>query len=107
MATMLLYGNYLYNCNWNGSVICYEAATGKEVYKAKLGKNKSFTGSPVASDGKIFIADEEGTVYVFTTGPEFKVLSANPLSDICMTTPAITDNLIYIRTEKYLFAIGK
>jgi len=107
MATMLLYGNYLYNCNWNGSVICYEAATGKEVYKAKLGKNKSFTGSPVASDGKIYIADEEGTVYVFTAGPEFRVLSANPLSDICMTTPAITDNMIYFRTEHYLFAIGK
>ena len=38
---------------------------------------------------------------------EFKVISVNPLSDICMTTPAITDNLIYFRTEKYLFAIGK
>jgi outer membrane protein assembly factor BamB len=107
MATMLLYDKYLYNCNWNGSVLCYEAATGKEVYKEKLGKNKSFTGSPVASDGKIYIADEEGNVYVFMAGPEFRLLSVNPLGDICMTTPAITDNLIYFRTMKYLYAIGK
>jgi outer membrane protein assembly factor BamB len=107
MATMLLYGNYLYNCNWNGVVNCYEAATGKEVYKEKLGKMKSFTGSPVASDGKIYIADEEGMVYVFKTGPKFKLLSSSPLHDICMTTPGITDNMLYVRTEHYLFAIGK
>jgi outer membrane protein assembly factor BamB len=107
MSTMLLYDKYLYSCNWNGTVICYEATTGKEVYKEKLGKMKSFTGSPVASDGKIFIADEEGTVYIFKAGPEFKLLSANPLKDICMTTPGITDNMIYLRTEHYLFAIGK
>lgn len=107
IATMLLYDKYLYNCTWNGSVVCYEAATGREVYKEKLGKMKSFTGSPVASDGKIYIADEEGNVYVFKAGPEFSLLSTNSLGDICMTTPAITDNLIYFRTMKYLIAIGK
>lgn len=107
MATMLLYGDYLYNCNWNGSVICYEAATGKEVYRNKLGQMKSFIGSPVASDGRIFIADEEGNAYVFKAGAEFSLISTNPLGDICMTTPAITENLIFFRTMKYLIALGK
>jgi outer membrane protein assembly factor BamB len=107
MATMLLYNNYLYNCTWNGTITCYEARTGKEVYKNKLGNMKSFTGSPVASDGKIYVPDDEGTVYVFKAGPEFSLLSTNPLADICMTTPAITDNLIFFRTMKYLIAVGK
>jgi len=107
MATMLLYEGYLYNCGWNGSVVCYEASTGKEVYKNKLGQLKSFTGSPVASDGKIYMADEEGNVYVFRSGPDFKLLSTNPLGDICLTTPAITDNLIIFRTMKYLIALSK
>jgi outer membrane protein assembly factor BamB len=106
MATMLLYDNYLYNLGWNGSVVCYEAATGKEVYKNKLGQMKSFSGSPVASDGKIYIADEEGNAYVFKAGPEFSLISTNSLGDICMTTPAITDNLIFFRTMKYLIAVG-
>jgi len=62
----------------NSFVAALDAETGKEVYKEKLGKMKSFTGSPVASDGKIYIADEEGNVYVFKAGPEFSLLSVNP-----------------------------
>jgi outer membrane protein assembly factor BamB len=106
MATLLLYRGYLYNCGWNGSVVCYDAATGREVYKNKLGMMKSFTGSPVASDGRIFISDDEGTVYVFTAGPEFSLLAANPLGDVCMTTPGITDNMVIFRTMRYLVAIS-
>ena len=107
MATMLLYQGYLYNCGWNGTVVCYDAATGREVYKNKLGQMKSFVGSPVASDGKIYIADEEGNAYVFKAGPEFSLVATNPLGDICMTTAAITEGMIFFRTMKYLIAIGR
>jgi outer membrane protein assembly factor BamB len=107
MATLLLYQGYVYNCAWNGTVVCYDAASGKEVYKNKLGQMKSFAGSPVASDGKIYIADEEGNAYVFRAGPEFSLVATNTLGDICMTTPAITDGTIYFRTMKYLVAVGK
>lgn len=107
MSTLLLYRGYLYNCGWNGSVVSYEAATGKEVYKNKLGIMKSFTGSPVASDGRIFISDDEGTVYVFKAGPEFSLLAGNALGDVCMTTPGISDNMIIFRTMRYLIGIGE
>ena len=107
MHTMLLYGDYLYNCRWNGNVSCYNAKTGEELYSEKLGDTKSFTASPVASDGKIYIADDEGTVYVLQAGDTFKLLATNLLNDICMTAPAITDNIIYFRTQKYLVAISK
>ncbi len=59
--TMLLYRNLLYNVNWNGTINCLDPSTGKEIYNAKLGKSKSFIASPVASDGRIYIVDEEGT----------------------------------------------
>jgi outer membrane protein assembly factor BamB len=107
MQTLLLYSDYLYNCNWNGRVNCYEALTGKEVYKEMLGKARSFTGSPVVSDGRIFIADEEGVVHVFAAGPAFRPLGTYSLGDICLTTPAITDGMIIFRTVKHLIAIGK
>ncbi len=106
MQTMLLYGEYLYNCNWNGTINCYNAGNGKLIYKEKLGKSNSFTGCPVASDGKISFPSDDGKVYVFQAGPTFKLLSTNELNDICMTTPAITDNIIFFRTKKYLIAIA-
>ena len=107
MHTLLLYRNRLYNVNWNGSVNCLDPLTGKEIYNAKLGNTKSFIASPVASDGKIYIVDEEGTVYIIQDGDSFIQLAEIPLNDICMTAPAITDGMIYFRTQNYLTAVGK
>jgi outer membrane protein assembly factor BamB len=107
MHTLLLYKNHLYNVNWNGIVVCLDPLTGKEIYNAKLGKAKSFIASPVASDGKIYVVDEEGTVYILEDGDTFKLLSEIQLKDNCLTAPALTDGMIYFRTQKYLFAVGK
>jgi outer membrane protein assembly factor BamB len=107
MHTLLLYKNHLYNVNWNGVLVCLDPLTGQEIYNAKLGKTKSFIASPVASDGKIYIVDEEGTVYIVEDGNEFKLLAEIPMNDICLTAPAITDGMIIFRTQKYLIAVGK
>jgi outer membrane protein assembly factor BamB len=107
MHTLLLYKNHLYNVNWNGTLICLDPLTGKEIYNAKLGKTKSFIASPVASDGKIYVVDEEGTIYIIQDGDEFKLLAEIPMNDICMTAPALTDGMIIFRTQKYLMAVGK
>ena len=107
MHTMLLYRDRLYNVNWNGSINCLNPLTGKEIYDAKLGQTRSFIASPVASDGKIYIVDEEGMIYIIQDGDAFKLLAEIPLNEICMTAPAITDGMIFFRTQKYLTAAGK
>jgi outer membrane protein assembly factor BamB len=107
MHTLLLYKNHLYNVNWNGVIVCLDPLTGQEIYNAKLGKTKSFIASPVASDGRIYIVDEDGTVYILEDGNEFKLLAEIPMNDICLTAPAITDGMILFRTQKYLIAVGK
>jgi outer membrane protein assembly factor BamB len=105
--TLLLYRDHLYNVNWNGTIICYDASTGKEIYNAKLGTTKSFVASPVASDGKLYIVDEQGTVYIIQDGIAFKKLAEIPLNDVCLTAPSLTDGMIFFRTQKYLIAVGK
>ncbi len=107
MHTLLLYKNHLYNVNWNGTIICLDPLTGKEIYNAKLGKANSFIASPVASDGKIYVVDEAGTIYVLQDGESFKLLAEIPMNDTCMTAPAITDGMIIFRTQKYLVGVGK
>lgn len=104
--TLLLYKDHLYNVNWNGSVVCYDATTGKVLYNAKLGNTQSFIASPVASDGKIYIVDERGTVYIIGDGNIFNKIAEFPLNDICLTAPSITDGMIFFRTQKYLIAVG-
>ena len=105
--SLLLYGDHLYNVNWNGTVQCYDAYTGNEIYNAKLGRTRSFIASPVASDGRLYIVDEEGTVFILRDGSSFSQIHEIPLNDICLTAPAITDGMIFFRTQKYLIAVGK
>jgi outer membrane protein assembly factor BamB len=107
MQTLLLYRDHLYNVNWNGSVVCLDPLSGKEIFSGKLGKTKSFIASPVASDGKVYIVDEEGTVYILKDGNSFQLIEEIPLDDVCMTAPAITDGMIIFRTQHYLIAAGK
>jgi outer membrane protein assembly factor BamB len=105
--TLLLYRNHLYNMNWNGSVQCYDPETGNVLFTGKLGNTQSFIASPVASDGKIYIVDEQGTVYILKDGSTFSEIAEIPMNDICLTAPSITDGMIFFRTQKFLIAVGK
>lgn len=106
MQTPLVYGDLLYNCRDNGVLSCYDAKTGKMLYRERLGGGwTGFTASPVAGDGKIYFTSEQGETYVVAAGPEFKLLATNTLGEICMATPALSEGMLLYRTERHLVAI--
>jgi outer membrane protein assembly factor BamB len=107
MQTLLLYDNCLYNLGWNGILQVIDPLTGEELYKQKLGGARSFTASPVASDGRVYMVDDEGTVYVLKSGRSYELIATSELGGISMTVPAITEGMIYFRTVDKLIAIGK
>ena len=108
MQTPLVYGDYLYVCRDTGVVGCYEAKTGKRVYNERLGTGRGgFTASSVAGDGKLYFTSEDGDIYVVQAGAEFKLLSTNPMDEVCMATPAISNGALFYRTQGHLVAIGK
>ena len=108
MQTPLVYGDFLYVCQDNGSLSCYDAASGKQRYRARLGEGgEGFTASPVASSGKIYYTSEQGTVFVVKPGPEFSVLATNRLEEICMATPALSEGTLFFRTQGHVIAIGE
>ncbi|MDD2304126.1 MAG: PQQ-binding-like beta-propeller repeat protein [Prolixibacteraceae bacterium] len=103
MQTPLIYNGYLYNLQVNGQLMCFDAMTGELKYKDSL--KEAFTASGIAADGKLYFSSEEGNIFVVQAGPEFKLLSKNALKDICMATPAISENAIYFRTQHFLIAV--
>lgn len=107
MPTPIVYDNYLYTCTNAGVVTCFKAQTGKQVYRERLGGEGGYTASPVAADGKLYFTSEESDVRVLRAGPKFELLAVNPLGDPCVSTPAISDGMIFIRTQHYLFGIGR
>jgi outer membrane protein assembly factor BamB len=107
MQTPLVYGDYLYSCHVDGVLTCFEARTGKENYKERLGTGgEGFTASPVASEGKIYFTSEQGSVFVVKPGPEFTILATNKMSEVCMATPAISGNSIFFRTQGHVISVG-
>jgi outer membrane protein assembly factor BamB/ankyrin repeat protein len=107
MPTPILYGEHLYTCPNSGLVTCYEAKTGKQVYRERLGGSATYTGSPVAADGRLYFTSEEHGVTVVKAGPKFEKLAVNPIGEVCMATPAISDGMIFVRGQHHLFALGR
>ena len=100
-------GKYFYIINDRGIVWCLDAKTGAEVYGQQRIKPGTYSGSPVLADGKIYITNEDGLTTVIAAGPKFEVLAENPLNDYTLSSPAISDGKIFIRTTQYLYCIGK
>ena len=108
METPLIYGDYIYSCQSDGVLSCYDARTGERMYKERLGSGgDGFTASPVASAGKLYFASEQGSVFVVRPGPKFSVMATNQMGEVCMATPAISDNTIYFRTQGHVVAVGR
>ncbi len=108
IPTNIVYGDYLYNLrDYGGKLTCYNAKTGELVYEDKLPDSKSITASPIASKGKIYYSMEDGTVFIIKAGEKFEIIAKNSLDETIMATPAVSNNMLFFRTQHYLFAIGK
>ena len=103
----LYYKGRVYMIKNGGIVSCLESTTGKLVYRTRLNASGAYFSSPVAANDRIYIASGKGTVVVFATGDELKVLARNNLGEEIKATSAIVDNKLYIRTAKHLYAFGE
>jgi outer membrane protein assembly factor BamB len=99
-------GTYVYVVNDRGIMFCLDARTGKEIYGRQRLHPGTYSGSPVLADGKIYITNEDGVTSVVKAGPGFEVLAENDFDDYTLSSPAISEGQIFIRTAKALWCIG-
>jgi len=74
LVTPIVYGDYLYACTDSGILSSYDAKTGEQAFRARLGSGGSFAASPVAADGKLYFASEDGDVFVVRLDPGMNCL---------------------------------
>lgn len=104
MQTPLIYKGYLYNLQVNGQITCFDALTGEVKYRDSL--KEAFSASGIAADDKIYFSSEDGNIYVLQAGPTFKVIAKNSLKDVCMATPAVSENTLFFRTQHFVVAVN-
>jgi len=100
-------GTYLYSINDRGIMYVLEAKTGKTVYGPQRLRNATYSGSAVLADGKIYVTDEDGVTSVVQAGPKFVLLAENDLGDYTLSSPAVSEGQIFVRTASFLYAIGQ
>jgi len=100
VPSLLIKDGYLYASADEGIAYCWEAATGKEMWKQRLGGK--FTASPVLVGDSVFATNEEGTTFIFKARADrFEKIAENKLGDEVMATPAICGDRIYMRVASH------
>ena len=84
-----------------------DVATGKPNYTQRLDGLTNVYASPVAASGRIYVVGRDGVAAVLDAGPDPKVLATNTLGDGFDASPALVDDEMYLRGQKYLYRISR
>ncbi len=99
-------GTHVFVVTDNGVSYSLDAKTGATVWGPSRLKSGTYSASPVLADGRVYATNEDGMTSVFKAGAPFELLAENPLNDYTLSSPAVSQGQIFIRTAKHLFAIG-
>ncbi len=108
MCTPLVYRDHTYIVTYQGILSVFDAKTGERKYQQRLLENtaSAFTSSPVANDGKVYVASEDGQMIVLKAGPVFEKIATNDMGASVLATPAISEGRLIVRTQGMVMAIG-
>lgn len=105
VSSLVLYQGLIYMANDAGVASCFDAKTGEKIWQART--EGIFSASPVAGDGKVYLLSETGETIVLKAGREFQVIARNDLGERLVASPAISEGQLFIRTDGFLFCIGR
>jgi outer membrane protein assembly factor BamB len=101
-------GKLLYVVRDNGVVHALDVQTGKIVWGPERLPKDNYSASPTLADGKIYITSETlGVTSVFAAGPKFQMLAENPSGEYTLSSIAVSEGQLFLRTDNHLYAIGK
>lgn len=98
-------GDLLFIFNDKGVVQCVDLKTGKPHWKQRV--SAGFSGSPVTNGTHVYVADDEGTVYVIKVDEAFEQVGKSSLGEPTRATPMIAGDKIFFRTDSQLMCFGK
>jgi outer membrane protein assembly factor BamB len=107
-SSPLVYRGRMYVVNDNGILTVFDSQTGKEIYKARAGgSGNTFSASPWAADGKVYLLSEDGFTFVIEAGDKYVELAKNGLDEMSLASPALAPDAIFLRTQTKLYRIGR
>ncbi|MEI6350951.1 MAG: PQQ-binding-like beta-propeller repeat protein [Verrucomicrobiota bacterium] len=106
MPSPVLVGNRFYMIGDDtGVASCLDSATGREIWKEKIGGK--FCASLLAAGDRVYFFDRDGLTTVVGAGDSFKVLAKNQLESGFMSSAAVAGKALVLRTKTHLYRIEK
>jgi len=113
-ASPIVNGGRVYNINGSGVLACGDAKTGNILWQLRLQvplgektSRGSFTSSPVAAGGHLYLFNEDGVAIVVEEGEKGQIVSSHDFGETILCTPAIADGALYVRSDKHLWKIAR
>jgi outer membrane protein assembly factor BamB len=88
-----------------GVLACYDAKTGALKQSHEL--NAEFYSSPIIAEGKLYIFSNDGKMFIYTANNDFTQINSFDTGEKTFATPAFTDGMIVVRTEKSIYCVKK
>lgn len=105
LPTQLAYDGGIYVLTHTGILTRFDAKTGTQTYKVRIGEGGDFTSSPWGYNGKIFCLNEDGVTHVIRAGEKYELIGSNDLGEMALATPALIGDRLLLRTANHLYSI--
>ncbi len=99
-------GSLLYIVRDNGNVFALDLKTGAPVYGPERLSAGTYSASPVLAVGHIYVTSEDGVTSVYKAGPTFELVAENKMNDYCLSSIAVSQGQLFLRTTGHLWVIG-
>jgi len=99
----LVYRNEFYMIKDGGIMTALNVTNGEILQQGRLEGRGNYYASPVAGDGLIYTASEQGVVTIIKAGPKWDILSSRDFKQRIMATPVISQGQLFIRTDAALY----
>lgn len=107
LSSPLVVNNRVYTVKTGGLLSCFDAYSGKTLWeRTRIQNLGDYYASPIAADGKVFIAGRNGFVVVIEDAPQLKILAKNDMGEEIFANPSIADGRLFIRTREKIFCIA-
>jgi outer membrane protein assembly factor BamB len=104
----IVIGNFVIVCSMRGTASCYDATTGKELWRGRM--DGQFTSSPIAANGLAYFQNEAGRTFVLRPGPKMDVVAENSLGvgdEVFRASLTPSDGQFFIRSDRTLYGVGQ
>ena len=107
IPSALIYDDVIYLIKKGGILETLDAETGETLKRGRVREAiEGYTASPVAADGKVYLASEGGKIAVLRAAGQWEITNVNDLGEEIFATPALSDGKLFVRTAKHLYAYG-